>query len=272
MRVNPLQSPMLAPARALPVVSRPAPEVEPQDQASISSPVPTKTASKPFPWLDMVRGFTVAAALVGGVLGAIGVASYSSSQQGAASAKLLSADKNLTLEQRQLATTEMAPMGENTLRWMGASGERIYLTETDDQVLELYQQQGKLTPLEPGTILAQGMKLQSALEQSRQQPGWQSLQQRRDSLAGRACQLRQQWIGEARPVSGGMGMIGLASNNPPPPELLELSQQQLKVQLELEQLQTKTIQQSGVDSQIVRPGMPPTFCRVTHESYGLGTR
>lgn len=258
MRLHPIQSsPPLAPRPKASGVKQPL-EVEPQDQASLSAATESKPTRKPFPWRNAARGLTMAAALVAGVLGSVGVATYSASQHGAATEKLLSADKNLTAEQRQLASAEMNPMGERTLRWMGASGERIYITETDDQVLELHQQLGKLQTLQPGAILSEGMKLRSALEKSRQQPDFRSLETRRDSLAAQTNRLRQHWLDTSKPAATGggmMGMMGLGAATPPPAQLLELSNQQLKVQSEISRLQTQAVERSGADTQVVKLGM-----------------
>lgn len=258
MRLNPIQSLSPIPPRPKVAGVKQAPELEPQDQASIGATPASKPARKPFPWGNMARGLTMAAALVAGVMGGLGVATYSSSQHGQATEQLLSADKNLTQEQRQLASTEMNPMGEKTLRWMGASGERIYITETDEQVLELHQQLGKLHPLQPGAILSEGMKLRSALEKSRQQPDWQNLETRRDSLEAQTNRLRQQWMDTSKPAPAGMGvmgMMGFGNATPPPPQLMELSSQQQQVQSEIARLQTEAVQQSGADTQVVRLGI-----------------
>lgn len=260
MRINPLKSLFVSPSRPGQVAPKSLLPAGPEDQVKLSSipgtdSVPALNASKTSRLLVMARGLSLGVALAVGTMGAAGVVSYIGSQQGGTTDQLLSTSKNLSSQQKQLASAEMMAMGEKTLRWMGASGERIYITDNDDQVVQLYQQEGRLQTLEPGAIMAQGLKIQSALEQAQKSSDWQDLQQRRDSLNGQANQLRQQWLGSSKLVPGGMGMMGFAAGPPPPPELMEVSKQQLKVQLELDKLQNQAIQKAGVDTQVVRPGM-----------------
>ncbi|MBS2034006.1 zinc-dependent peptidase [bacterium] len=272
MRINPLKSLFVSPVRPGQVASKSLLPAGSEDQVKLSSSsggvsslAPAHKTSTTSRLLAMARGLSLGVALAVGAMGAAGVVSYIGSQQGGATDQLLSTSKNLSGQQKQLASAEMMAMGEKTLRWMGASGERIYITDNDDQVVQLYQQEGRLQALEPASILAQGLKVQSALEQAHKSPEWQGLQQRRDSLNGKADQLRQQWLGSSKPapsppggvtgMAASLGMMGFSAGPPPPPELLEVSKQQLKLQLEMDQLRNQAMQKVGADTQVVRPGM-----------------